>query len=193
MNPFCARGKKPAAPAPSRPSDRHRSSGRARRARHRRRDRCADPPLAGIAAGAEGREARRTWTVAASAILSTTSAGNRRVAVDLAAIQHQLAQPSQIAQARRDAAARKGHALAVDRLIGVLFHAHPAPEPLGGQLGHRLAGDAADDPAQHVGIDGLVVERVTVLALGLDLLQVFPIAVRPVIAAGLGSGLAAAE
>jgi hypothetical protein len=47
-------------------------------------------------------------------------------------------------------------------------------------------GDAADDPAQHVGIDRAVVERRAVLAVALDLLEIGPIAVRPVVPLGLG-------
>ena len=57
------------------------------------------------------------------------------LAIDLAAVQHQLPQAAQVAQPGRDTAPGKGHALAVDRLIGVLLGTHAAPEPLGGQVG----------------------------------------------------------
>ncbi len=147
------------------------------------------PPLAGIAARADGRETRsELGPVAACADLFHDLRREQALAIDLALVQHQLSQPPKVTQTRGDAAACKGHALSIDRLIGILFDPHAPPQPVRGQFRHRLARDPADDPAQHVRVDGLVVEFVAVISLGLDLLQVFPIAVRPIVSLGFGQG-----
>ena len=153
------------------------------------------PPLALVAAVRDCRIAAELRRITARPDPLDHLCGEQATAVDHALVQHQKAKPGQIAQAEIEAAARKGHTLSVDCLIGVLLCPHGAPQAGGCECCHGLPGYAADDPAQHVRVDGPVMERLAVPALGLHLRKVLPVAVRAVLALGFreragGSGIA---
>ena len=84
------------------------------------------PPLAGVAAVRDCREAAELRLVTTCRDRLDHLGREQALAVDLAAVQHQLPESPEIAKTRRHAAAGEGHALAVDGLVGILLGAHTA-------------------------------------------------------------------
>ena len=59
----------------------------------------------------------------------------------------------------------------IDHHLGIFLHAQPAPDAFAHQVGEVLAGDARDDPAQHLGMHGAVDEAGAVFAFLLQRLE----------------------
>ena len=152
----------------------------------------ADPPLPAIA---PARQARVTGVGKECGLTTVADAGDGSgrhdlFAADAALVQHQLAQTRQVTQADVETTAGKRRADGVSGEEGFALGADAAPNALGEELGHRLTAAARDQPAQGVGIDGLVSEGLAMGAAFLHRLQILEIAARAGVVLGLGQGAA---
>ncbi len=123
------------------------------------------PPHAAVAAAFQRRVAgfSKRFLATAAANIGYHVRRKEPLAVELALVEHQLADAAEITEARAQTAAREGRALAVDGYVGILLGTHVPPDALRQQLGHFQAGNAGYDPAEGVGVDRLVVKRVAVI------------------------------
>ena len=145
-----------------------------------------DPPLTCIAAVWDCGEPTELVRIAAIADFGDNLRRENTLSINGAFVEHQQAKPPQVAQSGADAATGKGNTLAIDRLVSVLLGPHWPPQPFRCHIGYGLVGDTADNPAQHIGVDGLVMERIAMVAFGLHLLQIFPVPVWSFIVIRLG-------
>ena len=92
--------------------------------------------------------------------------GNQLDAAELALVAHQLSEEGHVPQAHAQAAAGKGDSCRVKLVVGVAGGSHGPPDHFGQELGEPLAGDTGDEPAQHHGVGGAVVEGLPVVVAG---------------------------
>ena len=95
------------------------------------------------------------------------------LAVELALVADHLSEAGEVAQCGVQSAAAGFGADRIHHEIGVVLGAELLPDFFRQQVRQRLAGRALDDPRQHLGVGGLVGERLAVLAFLLQLDEEF--------------------